>query len=664
MIAPGRFLMNHKILTLLILSGLVMGGVVYARHRTSPEPLRYVATAATKGSLVVSLRASGQVSGQSQLDVKPLVSGALTSVAVKSGDAVKAGQALFTIDQKVAARAVRDAVQSLNNARISLQSAQLSLKKLQEPPDALAVLQAENTVHQAERALDKLRRGPDAFEVQQAEADLQTQRDHAKLAADGVTPQVVRDAYDAAVLSLKTTVQSFQQLLFDTETVLGNRDAVTTDPYIDLVRDTPSLVQATNAYLPVKQAVERLRTDVDALALTGASTREIDQVMTGAQTTATQLEPYLRLVYNVTLAMVPSQSRSQSTIDTMRSTIQADRTTLTSKQTTLTTLRQSFASARDTYQSAQANVSKAQLALQKLQEPASADDIAAAQEKIDEAKKAFAKLQQGPSQIDLQSAKNAIAQRQADVTAAAQRVADAQEALADYTVRATFDGTAARVTVQKGDQVSPSTVLTTLLTDAKIAQLSLNEVDVAKLRVGQKATLSFDAVPDLTIAGSVYDIDTIGTVSQGVVNYAAKILFQTQDPRVKSGMSVSASIITDVRTDIILVSNAAIRRTNGEVSVQILPPSVASSTDLAMGVVVATPPENRIVEVGISNDQATEITQGLQEGELIVTRIIDPAQATKAPAATTNGTGGLRLQGLGGASGGFGGVRFGGGGGR
>lgn len=656
MIELRKFVLSHKILLIVIFALLGGGGVLYARNQTPAQPLRYVTVPATKGSLVVALRGSGQVSGQNQLDIKPTVSGAITDLLVKAGDVVKTGQPLFKIDNKTATRAVRDAAQALADARISQQSSELSLQKLKEPADALSILQLQNAVNQADRALTKLQQGPDALDVQQAEADLQTQKDHAKLASDGTTPQVVRDAYDNAVPSLKATAQTFQQIIFDTETVLGTRDGQTKDPYSDNVRDTSALVSATNAYLPAKMSVDRLRADADALQ-SGGSTRDVDHVVQEAQQTAALLDPYLRSVYSVLLASVPSQARPQATIDSLRGTVESDRSAVASKQTLLTTQVQGFTSAKESYTSSLSLVSKAELALEKLQKPADASDIRSAQEKLDEAKQALVKLQQGPTQIDLLTAQNAIAQRRAAVTAAAEKLSDAQDGLTDYIVLAPFDGVAAKVISQKGDLVSPSTVVATLLTDVKIAQLSLNEVDVAKLKVGQKATLTFDAVPDLSIAGSVYEIDTIGTVSQGVVNYAVKILFQTQDDRVKSGMSVAASVITDLRTDVVLVPNAAVHRVNGNTSVQILANVSSASGSGSAGITSVTPPEDRTVEVGISNDSQTEITQGVNEGEQIVTRTIDPATQVKAATTGTNaaGAGGLRIQGLGGVGGGAGG---------
>ena len=95
------------------------------------------------------------------------------------------------------------------------------------------------------------------------------------------------------------------------------------------------------------------------------------------------------------------------------------------------------------------------------------------------------------------------------------------------------------------------------------------------------------------------EIDTIGTVSQGVVTYNVKIGFDTQDERVKPGMSVSTDIITDVRQDVLMVPNSAIK-------------SSSYVEALANGQPVREP-----VEIGLSNNTMTEIISGLNEGDKI-----------------------------------------------
>jgi RND family efflux transporter MFP subunit len=216
--------------------------------------------------------------------------------------------------------------------------------------------------------------------------------------------------------------------------------------------------------------------------------------------------------------------------------------------------------------------------------------------------------------------------------------------LADYSVRAPFDGTMASVPIQKGDNTSSGTILGTIITTQQVATISLNEIDIAKIQLGQKVTLTFDAVPDLTITGKVAQIDSLGTVSQGVVNYNVKISFDTNDTRIKPGMSVNAAIITNVAQDVLTVPNSAIKTGGGVSYVQmfdtILPVPIAG----VQGSPSTIPPRNQTVEVGISNGTSTEIISGLKEGDKIVTKttITSTATTTTVPSILGNPGGGNR----------------------
>ena len=95
-------------------------------------------------------------------------------------------------------------------------------------------------------------------------------------------------------------------------------------------------------------------------------------------------------------------------------------------------------------------------------------------------------------------------------------------------------------------------------------------------------------------------------------------------------MSVSASIIYDVKSDTSVVPNSAVKTDASGTYVQILSDNV---------------PERKAVEVGLSNSTSTEILKGLDVGERVVTK------TTNANATTTNtssGSSGVRIPGLGG----------------
>jgi HlyD family secretion protein len=252
------------------------------------------------------------------------------------------------------------------------------------------------------------------------------------------------------------------------------------------------------------------------------------------------------------------------------------------------------------------------------------------------------------SDLNTQSAEITIKQAQ-------NTLSDAQQNLSYYYIKAPFDGVIASVPAIKGGNVGSGTTLGTIITPKELAVVSLNEVDVAKISLGDKATLTFDAIPDLTIAGQVAEVDSVGTVSQGVVNYSVQISFDaTNSDGIKPGMSVNAAIITNVQQNVLMVPNGAIKTLpaqagQGGVSyVQMFDTPLPDPLPGVQGSLSTVPPRNQTVQVGISDGASTEILSGLNEEDEIVTKTITPATATSTTpsilgSATNRGGGGVRI---------------------
>ena len=209
-------------------------------------------------------------------------------------------------------------------------------------------------------------------------------------------------------------------------------------------------------------------------------------------------------------------------------------------------------------------------------------------------------------------------------------LADAKEKRDDYTVRAPFSGIVAKVDVDQGDDVSSGMVVATLITTRKIAEISLNEVDAARVSLGQKASLSFDAASDVKADGVVSEVDTVGTMSQGVVSYIAKISFALTDSRIKPGMSVTAEIVTDAKDGVLVVPNSAIKTMNGRSFVEVADDAQEGALRNPTGVALLLPPRRAAVETGLADDEVTEILSGLNEGETVVVRTLTDEASTPA----------------------------------
>ncbi len=246
------------------------------------------------------------------------------------------------------------------------------------------------------------------------------------------------------------------------------------------------------------------------------------------------------------------------------------------------------------------------------------------------------------SDLDLHSQDLSVRSQNLSIQQAENSLADAKATLADSYIYAPYAGVVANVALNKGDSASSGAVAITLITNQSITKIPFNEVDITKVKVGQKATLTFDAIDGLSIVGQVAEIDTLGTVTQGVVNYNVKILFDTQSSQVKPGMSVTAAVITEVKQNVLMVPNSAVKNSSNQKYVQILQDGI---------------PQQKTVEVGISNDTDTEIISGINEGDNVITQTV----MSTATTTTQTQNGGIRIPGItGGGSGGT----FGGGGNR
>lgn len=636
----------------------VTGTIFSTQMNQAVEPTRYVLGQVTRGTIVTSISGSGQVSGLNQVDITSAVSGAITRVLVKTGETVTEGTPLFEVDRKSALKAVRDAEQSVRDAQLSLQSSELAYQDFVAPADALAVIKAKNAVNQAQRSLDDLKKGTDPLDIKQAEADLATAQDNAKLSADGKTSALVQDAYLALVPDLKSLSRDLRDALADADDVLGIDDVGKNDAFENFlsVLNSNLLPVAEANYANARPKIAAFRLLADALDPINEDSTHIDAALASAEIALRAAEPMLQQTYEVLLASLSSASFSQSSLDSLRTRIQSDASKVSTQLSSLNGWRNSTEQAATTFTNAERSVEKARAALDKLQLGADQIDIDLADEKLAEAKAALNDLQKGPTDLDIAVQKNGVAQRRSSLQSASDNLTDARDTLNDYTVRAPFGGVIVGLTGKLAAQVTPSTKLATIITQEKMVSLPLNEVDIAKIKVGQKATVTFDALPDLTIAATVAEVDALGTTSQGVVTYNVKVAFDTDDEQIKPGMSSSVSIATDVRINALMVPNAAVK--NG--SVQTLPNEKEPSAEAqSNGIPSSTPPESVAFEAGLTSDQNTEVLSGLNEGAWIIVRTVTPTAKKTTTTGSTSimpGAGGgganFRMQGGTGRAGG------------
>lgn len=155
-----------------------------------------------------------------------------------------------------------------------------------------------------------------------------------------------------------------------------------------------------------------------------------------------------------------------------------------------------------------------------------------------------------------------------------------------------------------------------------IISVAVSEVDADKVKAGQKATVTFDAIPGKSFVGKVLGVNTNGEVISGVTTYPAIIQLESPNESILPNMSATANIITKIIKNAVLVPSEAVQTTNGQSFVKVL----------KNGKVVTAP-----VEIGESSDTQTQILSGVSEGETVV--INNSSSNTASPFSRTRGFG-------------------------
>ena len=448
-------------------------------------------------------------------------------------------------------------------------------------------------------------------QLSQAKANLESAQANYDKVAAGATSQSVAVS-QAQVSSAQVSLQNAEQTLVNRissayndafSVVFTNTNNLFTNPQSSNPQFSVSGGTMTDSQLQINIGAERLtaqsmfsswKSQINTLASSTGNINTSD-LATALATTNANLSSLNQLLNDILNALtndiLPASAGTSyvSEINSSRSTISSDIS--------------SVLSAEQSVKSASSTLAQNQASYAQTTAPVLSEDLQTAQAQVDNDKAA------------LQSAQNTYDQS---------------------FITAPFSGTIAAVDVSVGDAADTNTVIATIITPQQIAKISLNEVDAAQVKIGDTATITFNALPGVKVTGTVAQIDTIGTVTQGVVSYSAKIAFNAADQGVKPGMSVSATIATGKDANVLLVPNSAVLSVGSNSTVQVLD-GVAGAKDGATITLTATP-RSITVQTGDSDNSNTVITSGLTEGELIVTHTVTGA-AKKSSGGLLGGPG-------------------------
>lgn len=204
---------------------------------------------------------------------------------------------------------------------------------------------------------------------------------------------------------------------------------------------------------------------------------------------------------------------------------------------------------------------------------------------------------------------------------------NAQENLDDYTITSPIKGTVIEKNFKAGDEIDSSNAASQMAVIFDMSALeftmSIDELDINRLSVGQKVSITADALDGQTFTGQVSKISINGTTSGGVTTYPVTVSI-TKAGDLLPGMNINATITVSEARDVLAVPAAALMRGNRVMVKGSATDDTKQDDKLPRGYVW------RNVEIGVNDNNYVEITSGLEEGDEIAINSASTTQGSSS----------------------------------
>jgi HlyD family secretion protein len=163
-------------------------------------------------------------------------------------------------------------------------------------------------------------------------------------------------------------------------------------------------------------------------------------------------------------------------------------------------------------------------------------ELVVAQAEVEAAQREWDKVKDGPDQVQVQLAEAGLRNTQ-------KQLESARTALENVELKAPFDSTISTLTIREGEYVIPGKVVLTLadLKNLKVKTTDLNEIDVARVKVGNPVKVTFDALPDLVVNGKVTEVGSKSAEGSGVT-YPVTVVMEKIPAGLRWGMTAFVDI--------------------------------------------------------------------------------------------------------------------------
>jgi RND family efflux transporter MFP subunit len=538
----------------------VVGGVGFLATRK--PTIKYETEKVVRGSVVEEVSVTGSLAPTHKIDLQPEVTGKITKLNVESGAVVKEGDVLAELD-------ARDVQSKIVSQRAAVDAARARLAELSAGATSQELAVAQAAVDTSQSRLDS---------AVAAKADAQTALDNAKAKSDSQTSgklQAILLDYDKAVVDAKDSVARLTGPMFTSDNLL--------------TFSTTSFVAESN----VRNSRALAKDNADQLAVTVAAVKSagtVSAALNAYSSIAAGLNAVKAHLGDCREVLNYTSGLSSATIADYRASVSNGLTTISGTIQLLDNERSSLdLQARQS----DSDISNAKSAL------------TSATYAIDPATKSLAQAQADLTLKKTGNRAEVIASQRAQVEVQDAALSGYLTELSKRRITAPIDGIVTNVPVEIGETVSPGKSAISMQTKGNFEiTTNVSEIDIGRVKVGDPVGITLDAFPKSEKwTGKVIKIDPAEKVVEGVIFYETTIVFDNEDPRLRSGMTANLIVETNRKEDALRVPLRALHDSGTKTTVNVLRNGASMTVD---------------VTVGLQNNTHAELLTGLQEGDEVI----------------------------------------------
>jgi HlyD family secretion protein len=180
-----------------------------------------------------------------------------------------------------------------------------------------------------------------------------------------------------------------------------------------------------------------------------------------------------------------------------------------------------------------------------------------------------------------------------------------QAALSKTVIVSPLSGVITKKDAKTGEIVAANANIISILSAAKFEiEANVSENEIAKVSIGDPVSMTLDALgPNEKFVGRIIKIDPAETIVSGVIYYKVTSVFDNEETKIKSGMTVNLDIQTDKKENVLILPYYVVKGSNGDKYVRVLEDGKE---------------KEKIVKTGLEGETMIEIVEGLKEGEKVI----------------------------------------------